>query len=79
MEVDIGSPMQQYLSKLGDARITEERLHELRSGKPRYLDIQRDREKLDHLKYQPNVDSLRLLKKSIMKTSANSDCTDGFD
>ena len=52
------SPLQQYLSKLGDARIIQERLRELRSEKAQYLDIQRDREVLRYPQYQPNVDFL---------------------
>lgn len=57
-EIGIDSPMRRYSSKLGDARIIEERLYELRSEKSQYLDIQRDRETLDHPQYQPNVDFL---------------------
>lgn len=55
---DIDSPLQQYLSRLGDARIIQERLYELRSEKAQYLDIQRDREALGHPQYQPNIDFL---------------------
>lgn len=55
---DVNSPMHQYLSKLGDARIIRERLHELRSQRSQYLDIQLEREALGLPQYQPNIDFL---------------------
>lgn len=54
----VDSPMHQYLSRLGDARIIKERLYELISEKSQYLDIQKNREAVGHPQYQPNVDFL---------------------
>ena len=55
---DLDSPMQQYLSKLGDVRIIRERLYELASEKAQYLDIQREREAVGRPQYQPNIEFL---------------------
>ncbi|CAF9940897.1 MAG: hypothetical protein HETSPECPRED_002671 [Heterodermia speciosa] len=57
-ENDVNSPMYEYLSKLGDARIIRERLWELESKRSQYLDIQRDRAMVGHPQYQPNIDFL---------------------
>ena len=52
------SPLNRYLSKIGDATIIRERLSELEAEQRHYLEVERERDALGYPLYQPNVEFL---------------------